>query len=259
MPDVVDLLRAADPAAASPPIADRDAIRARITATPRPQRERTRRAPSRRLAAACGIAVVAVGGTAVAARLLTAHEVFTSPNAAGQGDTRHPVRPVPGTERIVARVAVPAVGVLEIWAADGAPNGTCLGARLPNGRWAGTDARDTGGTPPQCFTQRDDPMFRDTLVPTGIDALEVDVDAPRLQRVVYGVIDDDVPATAVRIVDRVTGTTARVHEGRFFAYLDPRADPQRDDHQLVAYDAAGRIVTGEPVAGQDEPLGRTSP
>ena len=102
-------------------------------------------------------------------------------------------------------------------------------------------------------------MFRDTLVPTGIDALEVDVDAPSLQRVVYGVIDDDVPATAVRIVDRVTGTTVPVHQGRFFAYLDPRGDPQRDDHQLVAYDASGRIVTGEPGPGQDQPLGRTSP
>jgi hypothetical protein len=239
-----------------PPVAGADALRARITAAPRPLPRPVRRVPSRRLVAVCGIAVVAVGGTAVAGRLLTAHEVFSSPGAAGQGDSDHPVEAVPGSERIVARVAVPAVGTVEIWAAKGAPKGTCLGARLPNGRWAGVDDASSSGTPPQCFTQRDDPMFQGTLVATGIDALEADLDRPQLQRVVYGVIDDDVPPTAVRIVDRVTGTTAQVVEGRFFAYLDPRGDPQRDDHQLVAYDAAGRIVTGEPAEGQDQPLGR---
>jgi hypothetical protein len=36
-------------------------------------------------------------------------------------------------------------------------------------------------------------------------------------------------------------------------YVDPRADPQRDDRQLVAYDASGRIVTGQRPAGDPNP------
>jgi hypothetical protein len=45
-----------------------------------------------------------------------------------------------------------------------------------------------------------------------------------------------------------------------FAHLDAvaRADPQKDDRQLVAYDAAGQIVTGERAEGDPHgtPLGR---
>ena len=50
----------------------------------------------------------------------------------------------------------------------------------------------------------------------------------------------------------MTGTSTPVIEGRYFAYIDPRADPSRDDRQHIAYDAAGQIVTGERPAG-DEP------
>ena len=52
------------------------------------------------------------------------------------------------------------------------------------------------------------------------------------------------PRTAVKLVDRVTGTSVPIIDGRWFAFVDPRADPQRVDRQLVAYDASGRIVDG---------------
>ena len=149
--------------------------------------------------------------------------MFSSPDAVGQGDLNAPVHPVAGSERIVQTMDVAGVGRVELWAATGStPTGACLGLRFPDGTW-GARAGSAAATPPACFTERDDPIFKDTLIATGIDAFETDVDSP-FTRIVYGIIDWDRPATAVTIVDRVTGATAPVSEGRFFAYVDPRAD-----------------------------------
>jgi hypothetical protein len=248
MVDVLTLLRERDPAADGPPVADPDGIRARATRHARAARP-TRRPAKRRFVAVLAIALLALGGTAVADRLLTASQVFSSPDAAGQGNPSTPVHPVAGSERIVQAVKVPGVGRVELWAADGSTStGACLGLRFPDGTWgAGKDNPNVGGNGPSCFTERDDPMFKDTLMPTGIDAMETDSDAP-FQRIVYGIIDSDIPPTAVRIVDKVTGASAPVVDGRFFVYVDPRADPQNDDRQLVAYDAAGAVVTAEPAS-----------
>ena len=57
----------------------------------------------------------------------------------------------------------------------------------------------------------------------------------------------------MKLVDRVTGATVPVVDGRWFAFVDPRADPQQVDRQLVAYDASGQIVTGERPAGDPSP------
>jgi hypothetical protein len=253
MVDVLTLLRQRDPAAGAPPVADPAAIRARATRHPRTARPH---GPSkRRFAFIVAIALLALGGTAVADRLLTASEVFSSPDAAGQGDLNAPVHPVAGSERVVQTVEVPGVGRVELWAADGSTTtGACLGLRFPDGTWgAGKDAPNVGGNGASCFTERDDPMFKDTLMPTGIDAMETDTDPPNFQRIVYGIIDSDIPPTAVRVVDTVSGTSAPVVDGRFFTYVDPRADPQKDDRRLVAYDAAGKVVTAEPASAPTPP------
>ncbi|HEY3615047.1 MAG TPA: hypothetical protein VGK92_15145 [Gaiellales bacterium] len=249
MVDVITLLRRHDPAAHAPAVADPAGIRTRIALEPRSgTRPARRRASSkRRFIVAFALAVLALGGTAVADRLLTASDVFSSPDAVGQGDSNAPVHPVAGSERAVQSVSVPGIGSVQLWAAEGSSvTGACLGLRFPDGTWGAGNER-SGGNGPACFTERDDAMFEGTLIATGIDALETDVDAP-FNRIVYGIIDSDRPATAVRIVDRVTGTTTAVVDGRYFAYLDPRADRQRDDHTLVAYDAAGAIVASEVVA-----------
>jgi hypothetical protein len=254
MADVLTLLRQCDPAAGSPPVADPSGIRARATEHPRSERPPRRRSPGgRRTAVFVALGVLALGGTAVADRLLTAHDVFSSPDAAGQGDISAPVHPVAGSERVVQTVQVPGIGRVELWAAKGSsPTGACLGLRFPDGSWGAFNGR-SGGSGPACFTERDDQMFKDILVPTGIDWLETSVDAPTFNRIVYGIIDFDVPPTSVKLVDLVTGATTPVIEGRWFAYVDPRADRQRDDRQLVAYDAAGKIVTGERPAGDESP------
>jgi hypothetical protein len=253
MADVLALLRASDPAADAPPVADPSAIRARAMQHPLVARPAARSLPSKRLALVLAVALLAVGGTALADRLLTASEVFSSPRAVGQGDLRAPVHPVAGSERVVQTLQVPGAGRVELWAAEGSTaSGACLGIRFPDGSWGAVNGR-TGGNGPSCFTERDDPMFSTTLIPTGIDWLETDTEAPNFQRIVYGVIDYDVPRTAVKLVDRVTGTSVPIVDGRWFAFVDPRADPQQDDRQLVAYDASGRIVTGERPEGDPSP------
>jgi hypothetical protein len=257
MADVLALLRASDPADDAPPVADPATIRSHVLQQPRPDAPAARRLPSKALALVVAIALLALGGTALADRLLTASDVFSSPDAAGQGDLRAPVHPVAGSERIVHTLAVPGVGRVELWAADGSTaSGACLGIRFPDGSWGVVNGR-SGGNGPSCFTERDDPMFSTILIPTGIDALETDTEAPNFQRIVYGVIDYDVPRTAVKLVDRVTGASVPIIDGRWFAFVDPRADPQRVDRQLVAYDASGRIVTGERPEGDPSttPLG----
>lgn len=253
MADVLALLRASDPAADAPPVADRAGIRLAAMQQPRADTAARRGLPSKRLALIVAIGVLAIGGTALADRLLSASEVFSSPDAAGQGDLNAPVHPVAGSERVVQTLAVPGVGRVEVWAADGSTaSGACLGIKFPDGTWGAVNGR-SGGNGPSCFTERDDPMFKTTLIPTGIDWMETDTEAPNFQRIVYGVIDYDVPRTAVRLVDRVTGTAVPIVDGRWFAFVDPRADPQRVDRQLVAYDASGQIVTGERPAGDESP------
>jgi hypothetical protein len=256
MVDVLTLLRDRDPAAGTPPVADPAGIRERALRHPRDVHSARRRSPAkRRFALIVALGVLALGGTAVADRLLTASEVFSSPDAAGQGDMSAPVHPVAGSERVVRTVEVPGIGRVELWAAKGStPTGSCLGLHFPDGSWgAGKDNPNVGGNGPSCFTERDDPMFKHILIPTGIDAFEVNTDTPNFQRIVYGTIDSDIPRTAVRLTDLVTGASTPVIDGRFFAYVDPRADKQRDDRQLVAYDAAGKIVTGERPAGDPSP------
>ena len=249
MVDLITLLRRHDPAAFTPPIPEPEALRRRITSELRA--ERPTRHPSwskRRFTVIVAVAVLALGGTALADRLITAAEVFSSPDAAGQGDVNAPVHPVAGSERLALTVQVEGVGPVELWVASGStPTGACLGLRFPDHSW-GVDGKNRGGNGPACFTERDDPMFADALVPTGIDWFETDVDSP-FTRIVYGIIDSDKPATAVTMVDRVTGTKVPVVDGRYFAFVDPRADPQRDNYTLVAYDAAGNIVTAEPPEG----------
>jgi hypothetical protein len=253
MVDVITLLRERDPAANAPAVFDRAGIRARATAGTRGERPGRRSMPGkRRFAIIVAIAMLALGGTAVADRLLTASDVFSSPDAAGQGDPKSPVHPVAGSERIVQTVDVPGIGKVELWAADGSSaTGACLGLRFPDGSWGASNGR-SGGNGPACFTERDDPMFQHVLIPTGIDALETQVDSP-FTRIVYGVVDSDKPPTAVTIVDQVTGTSTAVVDGRFFTYVDPRADRQKDDHTLVAYDAAGKVVAAELSEGDPGP------
>jgi hypothetical protein len=253
MVDVIALLRERDPAAGTPPVADAAGIRARATQSPRDSSALVRRRSSGkrpRLVVIVAVAMLALGGTAIADRLLSANEVFSSPDAVGQGSLSDPVHPVADTERVVQTLSVPGIGRVQLWAARGSTStGACLGLRFPDGSWgAGKGTQGVGGNGPSCFTERDDPMFKDTLIPTGIDWFESQIDEP-FTRIVYGIIDSDVPATATRVVDKVTGVSTPVIDGRYFAYIDPRGDRLKDDRRHVAYDAAGKIVTGERPGG----------
>jgi hypothetical protein len=65
----------------------------------------------------------------------------------------------------------------------------------------------------------------------------------------YGVVDGKRPA--VRVVDRVSGRSAPVAEGRLFALAIPDPDPGHGKAlRLDALDAAGQVVASEPGSGQ---------
>ena len=251
MADVLALLRDCDPAAHAPAVADPGAVRARATHEPRAAR-RHRRMPSKR------------------ARARRRHRGARRRRHRRGRSPAHRVRGLlvpgrrrPGQPRAIPCTRSPAASASCRPSTSRASAASSCGPRPARARRAcasacasptarGAPTPTVEATVPACFTERDDPMFRDDAHP---DRHRLARDRHRrtdFNRIVYGVIDSDVPPTAVRIVDRVTGASTVVVDGRWFVYVDPRADPQRDDRQLVAYDSAGHIVTGRAPSGRSE-------
>ena len=156
------------------------------------------------------------------------------------------------------------MGEAELWFAKSRQGGFCTAIRLPDGRWAGAmkagrlqSPLDGGGTVPGCQPTRsqvndaapDSPIF----VINGFDFNEVIVNARGpgrdVWRLIYGVVDG--ARKPVRVVDRVSGRSAPVAEGHLFALavhdLDP-TQPKENGLRLVALDAHGRVVAGDPEA-----------
>jgi hypothetical protein len=116
---------------------------------------------------------------------------------------------------------------------------------------------DAGGAAANCRPTRtqvndafpESPIF----VINGFDVEQAGVNAPGpgrdIWRVAYGVVDG--ARTPVRVVDRRTGRSAPVADGRFFALAIHDPDPTRfieNRLRLVALDAHGRVVAGKPRA-----------
>ena len=161
---------------------------------------------------------------------------------------------IPASVIRAAVVPVPRVGEVEFWYAEARQGGWCGAIRLPNGDWAGTKGTG-GGTAAGCYPTReqvngDDPVY----VINGFDYYEVQIDAREdggsFWRVRYGIVSGRTPA--VRVVDRVSGRSARVRNGAFAIALRD-ADPDRtvplpgSPQHLVAYDASGGVVADERV------------
>ena len=228
-----------------------------MTQAPRDERAQPPPRPgTRRFAIILAIALLALGGTAVADRLLTASEVFSSPDAVGQGDINAPVHP----SRAASASFRPWTS--QAWAASSSgrrrarrrrAHASACGSPTAHGERTGGQR---GGNGPACFTERDDPIFKDTLIATGIDSFETDIDAPfhphrlrdhRLGQARHGRDDR-------RSGDRHVGAGQR---GSLLRLRGSARRPAAGRPQLVAYDAAGRIVTAERAEGDpsETPLG----
>ena len=196
------------------------------------------------------VALAVLTGAAWAATALDPAALFRS-NPAGE---RQPggiwrQEAIPSSVAKVETLELAGVGRVELWYARARGGGWCAGLRAPGGVWAGTPGSD-GGTVPGCYPTREQvngasepPVYEIT----GLDFYEGDFDGTdrggSYWRVYYGVVSGGRPA--VRVVDLVSGRSARVRPGDVFALAIPDADPYDADNalRLVAVDRNGRPVT----------------
>jgi hypothetical protein len=165
---------------------------------------------------------------------------------------------IPSTVRSPGVLSIPHFGRVELWFAETRQHGWCGALRLPDGSWGGTKDSSAGGTAPGCYPSRtqvnaagDKPVF----VISGLDYYDVDVDARdhggTYWRVLYGVTEVEQPV--VRVVDTVSGRSAPILSGRFFAIAVPDPNPEQASPtplwHFVAYGRDGKII-----ADADKPL-----
>jgi hypothetical protein len=252
---LLDRIRAANPAPLTT-ITD-DELFARIVATPGDARLAARRRRRRRRIGARGVALIAAavvlsaaGGTG-AVELLThvSPKVLFEANPAGNFGRlpgRKPVRQVvnPQTVRRAATFTVPGVGKFEYWIALSKPSGwLCDAIRQPDGTWADLDGDryQLGGPVPGCGTLPWHDMHG-----FAYDQSSLPAPGRRTWQIVYGYA----PATGhpAQIRDKVSGATAPIGDGRYFAIVMPlcqgaacgRISPP--GYQLQTIDAAGRVL-----------------
>jgi hypothetical protein len=247
---LLDRIRAANPVPAAP--RDDAELFARILATPgdaRLARRRRRRMGTHGLALiAAGVVLCGAGGTVGAVQLGAFHhaspEALFKGNPAGSfpGSRHQTVNPQ--TVQRATSFTVPGVGRFEYWIALSRRGWLCSAIRQPDGTWAAltNDKFQIGGPVPGCggWSWRDANGF--AYYPTYVDA-----PAHRVWRLVYGYA----PTTGhpVKIRDRISGATAPIGDGRYFAIVVPYCQGRSCNRpqpfawfQLQTLDASGDVL-----------------
>jgi len=247
---LLERVRAANPAPAAP-IHD-DELFARIVATPgdtRLVRRRRLRVGAPRLALiGAAIVLTAAGGTAGAIQLgvfdHASPEALFKGNPAGMfpGSRHQSVNP--HTVHRATTFTVPGVGRFEYWIALSRTGWLCNAIRQPDGTWAALadDKFQIGGPVPGCSGW----SWRDSA---GFAYYPMTVPGPgrRMWRLVYGYA----PRTGhpVTVRDRISGVTAPIGDGRYFAIVIPYCQGRSCNRpapfawfQLQTLDASGRVL-----------------
>jgi hypothetical protein len=150
---------------------------------------------------------------------------------------------IPSTVRRVETFTVPGVGLIQYWVADTEQHGICTALRLPGGTWAGLQHNgQVGGSMPGCRPTRAQ-VSGGALGLDGFDYQDSAVidNNGKPWLLTYGVVTARGDATQVR--DTVSGTTAPVVEGQYFALaVRPVGEDWGDDIHLKAFDASGRTI-----------------
>jgi hypothetical protein len=151
---------------------------------------------------------------------------------------------IPKTVHLATTFTVPGVGTFQYWIALSRPKGwLCTAIRQPDGTWADIGAGSLfGGPVPGCGGLGGQDA-------RGFDYYPTTVTAPhrRVWRLAYGYA----PTTGhpVTVRDRISGATARIGDGRYFAIVIPYCQGRGCDRpapfawfQLQTLDAAGRVL-----------------
>ena len=256
---LLERVRAANPAPATP-IND-DELFARIVASPGDPRvgarpRRRRRIGTRGLAlVAAAVVLCGAGGTVGAVQLLShaSPKALFKADPAGQS-SRRPGHSggtgqtaIPSTVRRATTFTVPGVGRFEYWIALSRPSGwLCDAIRQPDGTWADIGPGDNyqvGGPVPGCGTLPWHDAHGFSYYPTSIQHRGT------TWRIVYGYVPT--PGHPVTVRDRVSGTTAPIGDGRYFAIVLPLCKGHTcslpvprpgSGFRLQTLDAGGRVL-----------------
>jgi hypothetical protein len=128
---------------------------------------------------------------------------------------------IASTVRRVETLTVPGVGAVQYWVADTEQHGICTALRLPDGTWAGLQHNGrVGGSMPGCRPTRAQ-LSGGALGLDGFDHQESAVidSSGRPWLLDYGVVT--APGHATQIRDTVSGTSAHVVDGKYFALAVP--------------------------------------
>lgn len=150
---------------------------------------------------------------------------------------------IPSTVRMIAKRAVPGVGVVQFWVGDTKQHGYCTALRLPGGTWAGLkDEGQVGGSIPGCQPTRAQ-VGAGALILSGFDYTdeEVPTHSGGGLDLIYGQIV--APGDPTRVRDDIGGATGPVIDGKYFM-LVLHAGQSNDTH-LVALNASGKVVADE--------------
>jgi hypothetical protein len=150
---------------------------------------------------------------------------------------------IPSTVRRVATFTVAGVGAIQYWVADTEQHGICTALRLPDGAWAGLQHNGhVGGSMPGCRPARAQ-LSRGSLGLDGFDHQDSAVidSSGKPWLLDYGVVT--APGRATHVRDTVSGTSARVVDGKYFALaVRPVGRDWGDNIHLRALDASGRTT-----------------
>ena len=173
-----------------------------------------------------------------------------NPNVAGATPAaRWDQSVIASTVREISTVTVPGVGPVEYWVANTQQDGICTALRLPDGTWAGLQhSGQVGGAMPGCRPTRAQ-LSGGALALSGFDDQDSAVidssGSPLLLD--YGVVSI---AGATQVRDTVSGATAPVIDGKYFALaIRPVGNDWGDHIHLVALNSSGtRIPYTGPLA-----------
>jgi len=251
---LLDRIRAADPAPVET-ISDHGLFEQIVAGPGDPRLVRHRRARRRlrvraRRLTLLGAAIVltAAGGTAGAIQLgvfdHASPEALFKDNPAGTFPGSRHLTVNPQTVHRATTFTVPGVGRFEYWIALSQKGSLCDAIRQPDGSWAAltNDKFQISGPVPGCngWWGRD---------PHGFAYYPTYVQGPhhRTWRLVYGYA----PTTGhpVQVRDRISGLTAPIGDGRYFAIVIPYCQGRSCNRpapfawfQLQTLDASGRVL-----------------